>query len=146
MEQTGVQAEGTGEQSAPLALGSGLKAGNGLKTGLATAAVVGVGAALIEVEWIPGLLLGVAAMVAPGIVPKIGRGIRPFVHSAIKGGYAATRKTREWAAEAGEQVSDMIAEVRSSAMENDSHPTAATPVSATPVSRTESQVVVPVEA
>lgn len=109
----------TGSQ--PLAIGSESTAAgrSGLTTGLATAAVVGVGAALIEVEWIPGLLLGVAAMVAPGLVPKIGRGVRPFVHSAIKNGYAAGRKTREWMAEAGEQVSDMVAEVRASAMESE---------------------------
>ena len=88
-----------------------------IKTGLATAAVVGVGAALIEIEWVPGLLLGVAAMVAPELVPKLGRGVRPFVRSAIKNGYAAGRKTREWMAEAGEQVSDMVAEVRSASME-----------------------------
>ena len=93
-----------------------------LTTGLATAAVVGVGAALIEIEWIPGLLLGVAAMVAPELVPKAGRGIRPFVRSAIKNGYAATRKTREWMAEAGEQISDMVAEVRSASMEDESAP------------------------
>ena len=93
---------------------------NKLATGLATAAVVGVGAALIEIEWVPGLLLGVAAMVAPELVPKLGRGIRPLVHSAIKNGYAATRKTRGWMAEAGEQVSDMIAEVRSASIENES--------------------------
>ena len=50
-----------------------------------------------------GLLLGVAVMVATELVPKAVRGIRPFVRSAIKNGYAATRKTREWMAEAGEQ-------------------------------------------
>lgn len=99
-----------------------LMTNNPIATGLATAAVVGVGAALIEIEWVPGLLLGVAAMVAPNLVPKIGRGIRPFVRSAIKNGYAATRKTREWMAEASEQVSDMVAEVRSAAMEDESAP------------------------
>ncbi len=120
MEATASQAPANPE-SQPLAIGSEKTAAgrSGLTTGLATAAVVGLGAALIEVEWVPGLLLGVAAMVAPGLVPKIGRGVRPFVHSAIKNGYAAGRKTREWMAEAGEQVSDMVAEVRASAMESE---------------------------
>lgn len=108
-----------------------------LKTGLATAAVVGVGAALIEIEWIPGLLLGVAAMVAPELVPKIGRGVRPFVRSAIKNGYAASRKSREWVAEAGEQISDMVAEVRSASMNDESTPVhGAAPHSATTVEGT----------
>ena len=108
-----------------------------LRTGLATAAVVGVGAALIEIELIPGLLLGVAAMVAPELVPKVGRSLRPLVRSAIKSGYAATRKTREWAAEAGEQISDMVAEVRSASMEDESTPVhVAAPHSATTVEST----------
>ncbi len=105
-----------------------LLGGNKLTSGLATAAIVGVGAALIEVEWIPGLLLGVAAMVAPELVPKVGRGVRPLVRTAIKNGYAASRKAREWMAEAGEQVSDMVAEVRSASMEDDSS-TASQPTS-----------------
>lgn len=100
--------------------GTSLSRQQRLTKGLATAAVVGIGAALIEVEWIPGLLLGVAAMVAPELVPKAGRGLRPLVRSAIKNGYAATRKTLEWVAEAGEQISDMVAEVRAASMEDES--------------------------
>ena len=96
-----------------------------VKKGLATAAVVGLGAALIEIEWVPGVLLGAAAMVAPELVPKLGRGIRPFVRSAIKSGYAASRKTREWVAEAGEQISDMVAEVRAASTEDESGAAAA---------------------
>ena len=98
---------------------SGTTEKSGIGTGLATAAVIGLGAALIEVELIPGLLLGVAAMAFPKLVPSVGRSVRPFMHSAIKAGYKATHKTREWMAEAGEQVSDMVAEVRASSMDDD---------------------------
>jgi len=97
---------------------SGTTEKSGIGTGLATAAVIGLGAALIEVELIPGLLLGVAAMAFPKLVPSVGRSVRPFMQTAIKAGYKATHKTREWMAEAGEQVSDMVAEVRASSMDD----------------------------
>jgi hypothetical protein len=93
---------------------------NGLGKGLATAAIVGVGAALIEIDWIPGVLLGVAAMAAPNLVPRLGRGIRPLVRTAVRTGYLATQRTREWIAEAGEQIEDMVAEARASVTEEPS--------------------------
>ena len=74
----------------------------------ATIAVVGVGVALISSELLPGMLIGVAAALLPGIGPKM----RPFLKSTVKAGYSAVRKTREMIAEAGEQVHDMIAEVQ----------------------------------
>ena len=74
----------------------------------ATIAVVGVGVALISTELIPGMLIGVAAALLPGIGPKM----RPFLKSTVKAGYSAVRKTREMIAEAGEQMQDMIAEAK----------------------------------
>ncbi len=74
----------------------------------ATIAVVGVGVALISTELIPGMLIGVAAAMLPGIGPKM----RPFLKSTVKAGYTAVRKTREMLAEAGEQVQDMLAEAK----------------------------------
>jgi hypothetical protein len=74
----------------------------------ATIAVVGVGAALISTELIPGMLIGVAAALLPGIGPKM----RPFLKSTVKAGYNAVRKTREMMAEASEQVQDMLAEAK----------------------------------
>lgn len=90
----------------------------GLGAGLATAAVVGVGVALIEVALIPGILIGVAAMAFPKLLPSVTKSVKPMLRSAIKTGYTASQKTREWVAEAGEQVSDMMAEVRSAAIED----------------------------
>jgi hypothetical protein len=75
---------------------------------VATIAVVGVGAALISTELIPGMLIGVAAALLPGIGPKM----RPFLKSTVKASYNAVRKTREMIAEAGEQMQDMIAEAK----------------------------------
>ena len=74
----------------------------------ATIAVVGVGVALISSELLPGMLIGVAAALLPGIGPKM----RPFLKSTVKAGFSAVRKTREMIAEASEQVQDMIAEVQ----------------------------------
>jgi hypothetical protein len=76
---------------------------------IATIAVVGVGAAIISAELIPGMLIGVAAAFLPGIGPKI----RPFMKSTIRAGYAAVKKTKEMVAEASEQVQDVVAEARS---------------------------------
>jgi hypothetical protein len=77
-----------------------------------TVAAVGVAAALIEVELIPGMLLGVAAMLAPNLLPKVGNGLRPLIKSAVRAGYSLADKTRETVAEAGEQFQDIVAEVK----------------------------------
>ena len=80
---------------------------------VATVALVGLGAALIEVELIPGILLGVAAMMAPDVLPKLGRILRPMIKGTVRAGYAFAEKTREVVAEAGEHMDDIVAEVRS---------------------------------
>jgi hypothetical protein len=77
-----------------------------------TVAAVGVAAALIEVELIPGMLLGVAAMLAPNLLPKIGNGLRPLLKEAVRAGYNVANKARETVAEAGEQFQDIVAEVK----------------------------------
>ena len=86
---------------------------NPLGSKVATVALVGLGAALIEVELIPGILLGVAAMMAPDIMPKLGRILRPMVKGTVRAGYAFAERTREVVAEAGEHMDDIVAEVRS---------------------------------
>ncbi len=76
---------------------------------VATIAVVGVGAALISAELIPGMLIGVAAAFLPGLGPKM----RPLLKSTIRAGYSAAQKTKEMFAEASEQMQDVMAEARS---------------------------------
>src|SRR5215471_5618039 len=75
-------------------------------------ALIGIGAALIEVEWIPGILIGIGAMLAPKLFPGLAHAMKPVVRSAIRGGYTAALKTQELVAEAKEQVEDIVAEVR----------------------------------
>jgi hypothetical protein len=74
----------------------------------ATIAVIGVGVALISAELIPGMIIGVAAALLPGIGPKL----KPLFKSTVRAGYSAVRKTREMLAEASEQMQDVVAEAR----------------------------------
>ena len=86
---------------------------NPLASKVATVAVVGLGLALIEVELIPGMLIGVAAMLAPDLLPRMGNALRPMLKGAVRAGYALAEKTRETVSEASEQFQDIVAEVRS---------------------------------
>ena len=96
--------------------GHGDTAGDGggkddfLKTA-ATIGVIGVGAALIEVGLIPGIIIGVAAAYAPKYLPKAGDALQPLFKCAVRGAYKLGRKAKEAAAEAREQVHDIVAEV-----------------------------------
>jgi hypothetical protein len=77
----------------------------------ATVGVVAVGVALFEVALLPGMVIGVAAMLAPKYVPKVGAALTPMFKSTVRGAYKFGQKTREMVAEAKEQVNDVIAEV-----------------------------------
>src|SRR5208337_3499735 len=77
----------------------------------ATVGVVAVGVALFEVALLPGMVIGVAAMLAPKYVPKMGAALTPMFKSTVRGAYKFGQKAREMAAEAKEQVHDIVAEV-----------------------------------
>jgi hypothetical protein len=77
----------------------------------ATVGVVAVGVALFEVALLPGMAIGVAAMLAPKYVPKMGATLNPLFKSTVRSAYKFGRKTREMVAEAKEQVHDIVAEV-----------------------------------
>jgi predicted trehalose synthase len=79
---------------------------------VATVAVIGLGVALIEVELIPGLILGAAAAFLPNLMPKLGGSLRPAMKSTVRASYKFAQKTREAFAEASEQVQDMVAEAK----------------------------------
>lgn len=80
--------------------------------GLATAAAIGVGAALISVELIPGLLLGAGAILLGKMFPELGSYMRPAVKNLVRTGFVVTQKARALAAEANEQARDLVAEVK----------------------------------
>ena len=77
----------------------------------ATVGVVAVGVALFEVALLPGMAIGVAAMLAPKYVPKMGAALTPMFKSTVRGAYKFGQKTKEMVAEAKEQVHDIVAEV-----------------------------------
>jgi hypothetical protein len=62
---------------------------------------------------VPNLLIGAAAIVlAPIVVPTVLAGMRPVAKTLVKGGVMAYDKTREMVADVGEQMGDLVAEVR----------------------------------
>ena len=65
-------------------------------------------------SWTSTVLVGIGiALVAPVVVPALATGMRPLAKAVIKGGITVYDKGAEMFAEAGEQLSDLVAEVRS---------------------------------
>jgi hypothetical protein len=79
---------------------------------LMTTLLAGAAVAIFAPELLPGMAIGVAAMLAPRILPMVGGTLRPLMKTAVRAGYSAAITAREVAAEAGEQVQDMVAEAR----------------------------------
>jgi hypothetical protein len=79
---------------------------------VATAAAIVVGAALIEVELIPGLIIGAGAILLGKLFPEMGAYVRPAIKGAVRAGFFMTQKAREVMAETSEQVHDLVAEVK----------------------------------
>ena len=77
----------------------------------ATVGVVAVGAVIFEAALIPGLVLVVAAALAPQFAPKAGSVLAPIFRSTVRGVYRLGQKSREVFAEAQEHMSDIAAEV-----------------------------------
>jgi hypothetical protein len=88
-----------------------------------TAAVVGVvavGALIFEAALIPGMILGVGAMLVPKVLPRLGEGLQPVFRATVRGAYKAGRKASYAFAEAKEQVSDVVAEAKAEGAANQS--------------------------
>jgi hypothetical protein len=79
---------------------------------IGTAAAIVVGAALIEVELIPGLVIGAGAILLGKLFPELSSYVRPVIKSVVRAGFSASQKAREVMAEASEQVHDLVAEVK----------------------------------
>jgi hypothetical protein len=77
----------------------------------ATVGVVGVGVAVFEAALLPGVVLGVAAMLVPKYLPHISTALNPLFRSTVRGVYKVGQETREMVAEAQEHVHDIVAEV-----------------------------------
>ena len=100
--------------------------GDGYDSMLATAAtvaVVGAGVLIFEAALLPGLVLGIAAMMVPQHLPKIGAIVNPLVKSTVRGAYKMGQKTKEMFAAVQEQIHDIAAEVDSEAEKKTAEPT-----------------------
>jgi len=84
---------------------------SGDATSVAAAAAIVVGAALIEVELIPGLIIGAGAVLLGKLFPEMGDYVRPAIKGALRTGFYMAHKAREVIAETSEQVHDLVAEV-----------------------------------
>ena len=84
---------------------------SGDNTSVAAAAAIVVGAALIEVELIPGLVIGAGAILLGKLFPEFGDYVRPAIKGALRAGFVLTQKVQEVVAETSEQVHDLVAEV-----------------------------------
>ena len=85
---------------------------SGLRTAVATVAVVAVGAAVFEAALLPGIARGVAAVAAPKYFPRLAGALNPLFKSTVRGTYKLAQKSKEMFAEAQEQVHDIVAEVK----------------------------------
>jgi hypothetical protein len=62
---------------------------------------------------VPGILVGVGiALAAPILLPAAATGARPLAKALIKGALVMADSVKEVVAEAGEQLSDLVAEVQ----------------------------------
>jgi hypothetical protein len=73
--------------------------GDELMIGAATVGVICVGAALIEAALIPGMVIRVAAMLAPKALSKLGNAVEPIFRGAVRGTYKLGQKARHIMAE-----------------------------------------------
>ncbi len=63
--------------------------------------------------YMPNIMLGVGvALVAPVVLPMVASLFRPVAKGVVKGGFTVADRMKEMAAEAGEQVSDLVAEAK----------------------------------
>jgi hypothetical protein len=77
-----------------------------------TTLIAGVAVAVLAPELLPGMALGIAAVAAPKILPTLANIIAPLARTVVRAGYKTAVKTREMAAEATEQLQDIVAEVK----------------------------------
>ncbi len=79
---------------------------------LLTSAVTALVVAVVQPELLPGVAIGIAAAMGPKLLTMLGPAVRPVMKTAVRAGYATTKKARELAAEANEQIQDLVAEAK----------------------------------
>lgn len=61
---------------------------------------------------LPGVVIGVAAALAPRFLPKMSTRLKPLFNSTVRGVYKLGRKARSAVGEFQERVDDITAEVK----------------------------------
>jgi hypothetical protein len=79
---------------------------------VATIGVVAVGVAVVAAELLPGVVIGVAAAMAPKYMPRLGERLEPVFKSTVRGAYKLGRRARFAVGEMQERVNDIAAEVK----------------------------------
>jgi hypothetical protein len=82
------------------------------QSSLVSTLIIGGVIALIEPELLVGMAIGVAAVAAPKLFPALATALRPLIKTTVSAGYSVVTTAREWTAEAGEQLQDLIAEAQ----------------------------------
>jgi len=59
-----------------------------------------------------GVVIGVAAALAPKYLPKLSTRLKPLFNSTVRGAYKLSRKARSAVGELQEHVNDITAEVK----------------------------------
>jgi hypothetical protein len=67
---------------------------------------------MMKGPWGAGLVGAGVALVAPTVLPVVGAALRPLAMGAIRAGVMVYDTVQEAVAEAGEEVSNMVTEVR----------------------------------
>jgi Protein of unknown function (DUF5132) len=67
---------------------------------------------VVKLAWPNVLVVVGVAVLAPVILPAVGYVVRPLVKGAVKAGLTAKDMAVGFVAEAGEQVSDLVAEAK----------------------------------
>ena len=83
-----------------------------LVPGIGTAAIAVAATAVLEAEFLPAILIGAGAALAPSLLRSMGFMIRPFAKTVIKAGYGTYRTMANLAAEVTEEFGDIAAEAR----------------------------------
>jgi hypothetical protein len=77
---------------------------------VATIGVVVLGVAVVSAELLPGVVIGVAAALAPKYLPKLGTRLQPLFNSTVRSAYKLGRKAQSAVGEIQERVNDITDE------------------------------------
>jgi hypothetical protein len=106
----GLEAVPTANTEVDVAAVEATEGGTDVAASVATVGIICVGAALFEAALIPGIVVGVAAMLVPKALPRLATAIGPVFRVAVRGTYKLGQNARHFMSEAEEQVRDIVAE------------------------------------